>query len=100
MYLFYLYNRGDVLSELVRLQNYENQFLPNALRKFFNETHPPNERSDYLSQLVDQFSERFVQCNPGLGFSKGTCKMLFLLPEIIFLFTAGATSMRLLNFHI
>ena len=38
MYLFF---RRDVLEELVKLQNFENQFLPNALRKFFQETHPP-----------------------------------------------------------
>lgn len=53
------------------LQNFENQFLPNALRRFFTHTHPPNDRGSYLQCLVEQFSTRFCQCNPQLGLSKG-----------------------------
>lgn len=64
-------SRRDILDELVKLQNFEDQFLPNALRKFFNETRPPNERGSYLHTLVDKFSERFCTCNPNLGLSKG-----------------------------
>ena len=60
-----------MLDEIVRLQNFENQFLPNALRKFFDLTTPPNERNDYLSELVEKFSKRFCDCNPKLGLSKG-----------------------------
>ncbi|ELU13127.1 hypothetical protein CAPTEDRAFT_119689 [Capitella teleta] len=62
----------DVLDHIVQLQSFENQFLPNALRRFFNETGPPNERNDYLSYLVEKFSDRFCTCNPNLGFSKDT----------------------------
>jgi hypothetical protein len=65
------FRRPDILDHIVQLQSFENQFLPNALRKFFNETGPPNERNDYLSYLVDKFSNRFCECNPNLGFSKG-----------------------------
>ena len=64
--------RPAVLDRLVELQNYENQFLPNALRRFFKETSPPNERNDYLSILVEKFSQRFCECNPHLGLHKGT----------------------------
>ena len=70
-YLYFLLSRRDVLDELVKLQNFEDQFLPNALRKFFNETRPPNERGSYLHTLVEKFSERFCACNPNLGLSKG-----------------------------
>lgn len=62
----FLIRRPDVLKELVKLQHFENQFLPNALRNFFRQTMPLNERNDYLSDLVEKFSERFCQCNPGL----------------------------------
>ena len=59
------------MDHLVTLQNFENQFLPNALRRFFSETKPPNDRGSYLQCLVDKFSDRFCQCNPQLGLSKG-----------------------------
>ncbi|XP_013417653.1 F-box only protein 8 [Lingula anatina] len=79
----FLKNRQDILDILVQLQNYENQFLPNALRRFFGEIHAPEERGDYLSQLVDKFSERFCTCNPDLGLSKDVvfvvCFSLILL---------------------
>ncbi|XP_064637604.1 F-box only protein 8-like [Lineus longissimus] len=65
----YLENRRDIVDHLITLQNFENQFLPNALRKFFNEVHAPNERGTYLHFLVDKFSERFCSCNPRLGLS-------------------------------
>lgn len=64
-----------MLDHIVQLQSFENQFLPNALRKFFNETGPPNERNDYLSYLVEKFSDRFCACNPNLGLSKGGSKI-------------------------
>ena len=66
------HHRRDILDHLVTLQNFENQFLPNALRRFFSETKPPNDRGSYLQCLVDKFSDRFCQCNPQLGLSKGT----------------------------
>jgi len=80
----YLESRREILEHLVMLQDFENQFLPNALRKFFSETiHPPNERGSYLHDMVDKFSERFVSCNPHLGLSKDAvyviCFSLILL---------------------
>jgi F-box protein 8 len=68
----FLAERQDVLDEIVKLQNFENQFLPNALRKFFRETIPPNERNNYLSDLVKKFSERFCTCNPQLRLTQDT----------------------------
>lgn len=68
----FLADRQDILDEIVTLQNFENQFLPNALRKFFKETIPPNERNDFLSNLVKKFSERFCTCNPQLNLSQDT----------------------------
>ena len=72
---------------MINLQNFGNQFLPNALRHFFfNVTSPPNERNEYLSQLVDKFSHRFCQCNPNLGLSKGnvskTCRQISMIGHI------------------
>ncbi len=31
----------------------------------------PNDRGAYLQRLLAAFSERFCQCNPGLGFTVG-----------------------------
>lgn len=63
--------RQDVFQQLVRLQNFENQFLPNALRQFFHEISAPRTRGEYLSAMIEGFSERFCSCNPSLGLNKG-----------------------------
>ena len=55
----------------MQLQHFENQFLPNALRKFFKETAPLSVRNDILSDLIAKFSERFCACNPHLQLSQG-----------------------------
>ena len=68
-----LYFRQDVFQRLVHLQNFQNQFLPNALRQFFREVSAPDTRGDYLSTMMDGFSERFCSCNPKLGLTKGEC---------------------------
>eukprot|EP00058_Branchiostoma_floridae_P026105 XP_002611595.1 hypothetical protein BRAFLDRAFT_63757 [Branchiostoma floridae] len=88
----FLENRPDVLDELVIRQNYRNQFLPNALRKFFLTIHAPEERGDYLQKLVEKFSQRFCQCNPDCGLSPGTCALYIPLSMLKFfasLFPAG-----------
>ena len=72
-----------MLDHLVKLQNFENQFLPNALRKFFNAAHPPNERGSYLHTLVEKFSERFCACNPHLGLSQGKGHVKLGLDRVI-----------------
>ena len=64
--------RPDVLDAIMQLQHFENQFLPNALRKFFEETAPLSVRNDILSELIAKFSERFCACNPHLQLSQGT----------------------------
>lgn len=72
----YLDARRDVLDKLVELHNYKNQFLPNALRKFFTSIQAPNERGNYLQALLDKFSKRFASCNPHLGLSPDTIYIL------------------------
>lgn len=66
----YLDKRREVLDYVVQLQNFQDQFLPNALRKFFCKISAPAERGSYLEQIIDSFSERFVNCNPHLGLQK------------------------------
>lgn len=79
----FLERRQDVFQRLVHLQNFQNQFLPNALRQFFREISAPKSRGEYLSKMIDGFSERFCSCNPKLGLSKDTvfvlCYSLILL---------------------
>lgn len=68
--LEFLKRRQDVLERLVQLQNFENQFLPNALRKFFKEVSVPEERGGTLTVMIENFSKRFCACNPKLDLSK------------------------------
>lgn len=60
----YLEDRQDVLDYLVNLQSFKDQFLPNALRKFFGKIEAPSDRGNYLSMMLQKFSERFCECNP------------------------------------
>jgi len=72
----YLEKRHDVLQHLVQLQDF-NGFLPNRLREFFQRTcHAPNARNEYLTILIDQFSNRFTTCNSNLGLNKDTIFIL------------------------
>ncbi|XP_026116358.1 F-box only protein 8-like isoform X1 [Carassius auratus] len=66
MLRIYLDERRDVLDELVKLHNFSNQFLPNALRDFFRHIHAPERRGEYLETLITKFSHRFCACNPTL----------------------------------
>lgn len=68
----YLDKRVDVLEHLISLQNFNNQFLPSALRKFFARTLAPDDHGNYLHVLLEKFSRRFCDCNPHLGFSPDT----------------------------
>lgn len=65
----YLDVRRDVLDHLIALHNYQNLFLPHALRKFFQILQAPNQHDNYLHTLLEKFSARFCQCNPQLGLS-------------------------------
>lgn len=80
--------RRDIFDKLVEFHDYGNQFLPNALRRFFSGIQVSSDRRDsqlsyQLSYLVDKFSERFCACNPHLRLSKDTvfvvCFSLILL---------------------
>ncbi|KAI0212830.1 F-box only protein 8 [Lamellibrachia satsuma] len=90
----FLVHRRDVLDRLVELQNFRNHFLPNALRCFFRETHPPNERSDYLSTLVEKFSQRFCECNPQLGLSQDA---VYILCYSLIMLSVDLTSPHIKN---
>jgi F-box protein 8 len=64
------YLSKQVLENVIILHNYENQFLPTALRRFFSKIEAPKERNSYLSLLLEKFSKRFCSCNPDLGLSE------------------------------
>lgn len=72
----YLEKRRDVLDCVIQLENYENQFLPNAMRKLFQTISAPSERGNYLEQIIDRFAERFCKCNPRLGLNKDAVYVL------------------------
>lgn len=65
----YLEGRHDVIKCMTELQNFENTFLPNALRRFFSKLEAPNDRGRYLQELLNSFALRFCQCNPHVGYS-------------------------------
>lgn len=90
----YLERRQDVFQNVVHLQNFENQFLPNALRQFFREISAPNSRGEYLSTMMDGFSERFISCNPSLGLSKDT---VFVLCYSLIMLSVDLTSPHVKN---
>lgn len=77
MHLFILellkifYDSGDVLEHLISLQNFNNQFLPNALRTLLSRTLAPNEHGNYLHVLLEKFSRRFCDCNQHLNLLPG-----------------------------
>lgn len=63
--------RSDVLDCLIRLHDYTDLFLPDALRKFFSLIPAPNERGQFLERLLDKFSGRYLDCNPQVTMTKG-----------------------------
>lgn len=71
----YLDKRGDVLEHLISLQNFNNQFLPNALRTLLSRTLAPNDHGNYLHVLLEKFSRRFCDCNQHLE----------LLPDTVYI---------------
>lgn len=90
----FLEQRQDVFHKLVHLQNFQNQFLPNALRQFFRELSAPDTRGDYLSTMMDGFSDRFCSCNPKLGLSKDT---VFVLCYSLIMLSVDLTSPHIKN---
>ncbi|KAF7262099.1 hypothetical protein EG68_00688 [Paragonimus skrjabini miyazakii] len=68
-----------VFDRLINLKDFEGHFLPNALRRLFEEFPAPLTDSsplDFVSLLVSKFSDRYVRCNPSLGMSKDEVYML------------------------
>ncbi|CAG0893605.1 unnamed protein product [Darwinula stevensoni] len=90
----YLEFRRDVLDHVVALQNYENQFLPQALRRFFHQIEAPDSRGNYLELLVEKFSERFCQCNPNLGLEPD---VVYILCFSLILLSVDLTSPHVKN---
>lgn len=68
----FLQERSDILDCLIQLHSYGDIFLPDALRKFFSLIPAPNERGQFLENLLDKFSNRYIQCNPKINMTKGT----------------------------
>ncbi|KAK7096803.1 F-box only protein 8-like [Littorina saxatilis] len=90
----FLERRQDIFQRLVHLQNFQNQFLPNALRQFFRAVSAPETRGDYLSTMMDGFSERFCSCNPRLGLTKDT---VFVLCYSLIMLSVDLTSPHVKN---
>jgi len=72
----YLNTRQDVLEEFIKLQNFKNQFLPNALRKFFNAVQAPTNQHQNLNDLIDKFSKQFCADNPHIKLNQETVGVL------------------------
>ena len=90
----YLNRHQDVLDQLVNLQNFENQFLPHALRRFFSLVQAPNDYDDYLHLMLEKFSQRFVKCNPCLGLSSD---VIYILCFSLIMLSVDLTSPHVKN---
>jgi F-box protein 8 len=84
----------DVLDELIELQNYKNQFLPNALRAFFQAVHAPTSQGDSLNLLLDKFSLRFCRDNPNEHL---TPEVVTILCYSLLLLSVDLTSPKIKN---
>ncbi|XP_041359137.1 F-box only protein 8-like [Gigantopelta aegis] len=90
----FLDRRRDVLAHLLKLQNFERMFLPNALRQFFAEISAPNDRDGFLAEVIDRFSDQFTSCNPSLGLSKDA---VFLLCYSLIMLSVDLSSPHVKN---
>ncbi|GIY61341.1 f-box only protein 8 [Caerostris darwini] len=90
----YLNSRRDVLSQLIGMHNFSNQFLPHALRRFFESLQAPNELDNYLHFLLERFSARFCQCNPKLQLSTD---MVYILCFSLIMLSVDLTSPHIKN---
>eukprot|EP00118_Oscarella_pearsei_P008603 m.45290 g.45290 ORF g.45290 m.45290 type:complete len:272 (+) comp33582_c0_seq5:99-914(+) len=86
-------NRQDVLEAMVQLDDYTNQFLPNALRTFFFHVPPPSERSD-LGFMLEKFSKQFCFCNPDGPLREET---VYILCHSLILLSVDLTSPHVKN---
>ncbi|KAH8024925.1 hypothetical protein HPB51_002339 [Rhipicephalus microplus] len=90
----YLESRRQVLDHLVELQNFENQHLPEALRRFFQSLQAPNTQNSYLRALLEKFSLRFCKCNPHLGLSSD---MVYILCFSLIMLSVDLSSPHIKN---
>nr|XP_054755128.1 F-box only protein 8-like [Lytechinus pictus] len=65
-----LSRRQDILEAIIKLDDYANKFLPNALRTFFSNVDSPSVSGRDLHGLLQKFAERFINCNPDCGMTK------------------------------
>ncbi|EEC03103.1 guanine nucleotide exchange factor, putative [Ixodes scapularis] len=94
----YLQSR-QVLDHLIELQNFENQLLPQALRRFFRSMQAPNTKNGYLrallkKALLEKFSLRFCKCNPHLGLSSD---MVYILCFSLIMLSVDLSSPHIKN---
>ena len=75
---YYLTKHPDILDIIVNLQDFANQSLPDALRQYFTVLEAPNKYDHYLHLMVEKFSHRFVNCNPGTYHTPETIYVLCL----------------------
>ncbi|KAL3320349.1 F-box only protein 8 [Cichlidogyrus casuarinus] len=69
----------EVLEEFMKRQNFRRQFLPDALRNLLSRVTSPLgalQPVSVLERLIDKFSERYIQCNPGLPYEKDHVYMI------------------------
>lgn len=90
----YLQSRRQVLDHLIELQNFENQLLPQALRRFFRSLQAPNTQNGYLRALLEKFSLRFCKCNPHLGLSSD---MVYILCFSLIMLSVDLSSPHIKN---
>ncbi|CAL8068882.1 unnamed protein product [Calicophoron daubneyi] len=75
----FLQSRPAILDQLLALKDFKRHFLPNALRRLFNELPAPTAGTaalEFVSSLVSKFSRRFVECNPDMGLTEDEVYML------------------------
>lgn len=63
----YLSEHHDTMAAFFRLQQFEHQFLPEAMRTVFSKARFPCVSSLSMAPVIRNFVERFTQCNPGFA---------------------------------
>ncbi|KAH9414918.1 F-box only protein 8 [Dermatophagoides pteronyssinus] len=59
----YIQSDLDVLDHLIKLFDFSEQKLPDALRHYFSVLEVPSRYDHYLHKIVEKFALRYVQCN-------------------------------------
>ena len=93
----YLQEHEEIMDHLIRLENFRNINLSNALRKYFSQTieAPTSTLEDsYLQTLIQKFSGRFCECNPDLGLSPD---MVYILCYSLIMLSVDLNSPHIKN---